>query len=58
MHTAKNQKNTTTVSHFFYLVQLTGGSHPSGGHRLAREILLLNGDYLLKLGLEPLIGGH
>ena len=50
---------------FFYLVQLTGGSHPSGGHllvldgghHLARGILLLNGDYLLKLGLEPHIGG-
>ena len=55
------------VSHyFFYLVQLTGGSHPSGGHllvldgghHLARGILLLNGDYLLKLGLEPHIGGN
>ncbi len=51
---------------FFYLVQLTGGSHPSGGHllvldgghHLARGILLLNGDYLLKLSLEPRIGGH
>ena len=29
-----------------------------GGHHLARGILLLNGDYLLKLGLEPRIGGH
>ena len=46
-------------------MQLTGGSHPSGGHllvldgghHLARGILLLNGDYL-KLGLEPSIGGH
>ena len=54
------------ISHYFYLVQLTGGSHPSGGHllvldgdhHLARGILLLNGDYLLKLGLEPRIGGH
>ena len=29
-----------------------------GGHHLARGILLLNGDYLLKLGLEPHIGGN
>ena len=29
-----------------------------GGHSLARGILLLNGDYLLKLGLEPNIGGN
>ena len=50
----------------FYLVQLTGGSHPSGGHllvldgghHLARGILLLNGNCLLKLGLEPRTGGH
>ena len=39
-------------------MQLTGGSHPSGGHLLSRGILLLNGDYLLKLGLEPHIGGN
>ena len=29
-----------------------------GGHHLARGILLLNSDYLLKLGLEPHIGGN
>ena len=29
-----------------------------GGHHLARGILLLHGDYLLKLGLEPRKGGH
>ena len=47
-------------------MQLTGGSHPSGGHllvldgghHLGRGILLLNSDYLLKLGLEPRIDGH
>ena len=54
------------ISHYFNLVHLTGGSHPFGGHllvlvgghHLARGILLLNGDYLLKLGLEPHIGGN
>src|SRR3990170_4145241 len=30
-------KNHNYGKPFFYLVQLTGGSHPSGGHRLARE---------------------
>ena len=47
-------------------MQLTEGSHPSGGHllvldgghHLAKGILLLNGNYLLKLGLEPHIGGN
>ena len=54
------------ISHYFLPCAAHGGSHPfgghllvlDGGHHLARGILLLNGDYLLKLGLEPHIGGH